>query len=522
MTDSPIANDSQPPRRNDATARLRRRSVFYLGLVLLIAIVVRLPDVGAPLWWDELVSIEGACGHVLATESLPRNILIETPFNALSVSNALPITRIWTSLDHEANPPLYYVLLRAWMSVFGHSDLAARSLSLVLGLGTICFTYRAACERLDPNASRIAALVSAVSITAVYYSQEVRAYAMLMCLSAAGMWLAERWAARGRSRGNMIGLTSVLLLLPLTHYFGVAPAAAIVLYLVIALRGRDRLYAALVTMIAGLLFAIVWGPWLLRLQIDPRRHAWLHSTADDSVLQTAIRILSAPARLLVAVPSDRLGWFVWSVALVVIPFVLWRRRPELRLPGLMMLCVIGLPAVRDLASSMTQLREVRYLVAAVPAAAVAVAALVATLRTRPQRVAALSVLLCGMSVSYLPMLRPWRLEWARVIESIQTTRGDRPAPLVIVSDHQRFGSSAPPLMALMRYAPSQARDVVMTEETGGLMLPQATLDHGEIVLLFCAGTQPMRPAQLRDWTVVNVIPASATRSDYALVHVRRN
>jgi len=476
-----------------------------------------LPGFAAPLWWDELVSIEAAYGHVLATESLPRDTLIDVAPNDLAPASAAPITKIWTSLEHEANPPLYYVLLRAWMMCFGHGDLSVRALSLVLGLATIVLTYATARQRLGSTPSLFVAVLMAVSVTAIYYAQEVRAYAMLMALTALAMLLAERWAVHGRTAAGRVGLTITLALLPLTHYYGIAPAAAVVLYVVIALRGRDRLWAIVVAGIAAMIFSIAWGPWLLKLQIDPRRHAWLQSSADDAAAQTVLRIAAAPARLLINVPPAFVGWFAWSILLLAAPLLLWRRSPALRLPGLILLAVIALPAFRDLAGGMTQLQHIRYLIAAVPAAAIAVSALLWWIRKPLHRGIGITLLLCVIAIGFHPRFFPHREQWSELIASIRHARSQRPTPLVIISDPERYHGNIAPLMALLRYAPDQARDVVLSEQSSQAQLPQQVIEGNEVVLLFCGGTQPLRPSQLRSWDVVG----STRLTDYTLLHVRR-
>ena len=40
-------------------------------------------------------------------------------------------------LRHDGNPPLYYLLLHVWMSIFGTSEAATHALSVVFGLLTI-------------------------------------------------------------------------------------------------------------------------------------------------------------------------------------------------------------------------------------------------------------------------------------------------------------------------------------------------------------------------------------------------
>ena len=56
---------------------------------------------------------------------------------ALSVGiSSHSLTAIPGVLRHDGSPPLYYMLLHVWMSVFGSSETATHALSLVFGLLT--------------------------------------------------------------------------------------------------------------------------------------------------------------------------------------------------------------------------------------------------------------------------------------------------------------------------------------------------------------------------------------------------
>lgn len=49
----------------------------------------------------------------------------------------LPANELWSSLQQSTHVPLYYPILRCWMSVFGESPTALRGLSVVCGLLTV-------------------------------------------------------------------------------------------------------------------------------------------------------------------------------------------------------------------------------------------------------------------------------------------------------------------------------------------------------------------------------------------------
>ena len=61
---------------------------------------------------------------------------------ALSVNIArLPVGDMLDALRHDGHPPLYYLLLHAWMAVVGEGDTAVRALSGIIGVATLPLAY---------------------------------------------------------------------------------------------------------------------------------------------------------------------------------------------------------------------------------------------------------------------------------------------------------------------------------------------------------------------------------------------
>lgn len=75
-------------------------------------------------------------------------------------------------------PPLYAVLLNRWLTAFGESDLAARSLSTVLSLLSLAIVYFLASWAINARAALLASLLQAVSPFDIYYAQEARMYGL--------------------------------------------------------------------------------------------------------------------------------------------------------------------------------------------------------------------------------------------------------------------------------------------------------------------------------------------------------
>ena len=96
----------------------RRPATILLGLavaVLLLALGLRLYRLdGQSFWYDEGTSV------LLAGRDLPT---------------------IARDAAADIHPPLYYFLLHYWTAAFGTSEIAARSLSVVLGVLLVAVTW---------------------------------------------------------------------------------------------------------------------------------------------------------------------------------------------------------------------------------------------------------------------------------------------------------------------------------------------------------------------------------------------
>ncbi len=91
-------------------------------------------------------------------------------------------------IRNDNHPPLYYLLLEAWTRIFGFSDFAIRSLSVILGVLNVLVLVKVA-QLVFPNKKglqKAVGLFLATSPFHIYYSQEARMYivaAFLTCLS---------------------------------------------------------------------------------------------------------------------------------------------------------------------------------------------------------------------------------------------------------------------------------------------------------------------------------------------------
>ncbi|MCX5770705.1 MAG: glycosyltransferase family 39 protein [Candidatus Hydrogenedentes bacterium] len=136
--------------------------VFAVLLVALAFRCYRLAD--EPLWHDETASI-----NYLDAPSFGDFVARERPGDPAMV------------------PLYFYIEYRLW-KLTGGSVIVLRVLSVVFGMMTVVITYATARRIFGPPAALVAAGCAAVAIQQVYYSQEIRMYALYGMAGALAMY----------------------------------------------------------------------------------------------------------------------------------------------------------------------------------------------------------------------------------------------------------------------------------------------------------------------------------------------
>lgn len=139
----------------------------------------------------------------------------------------------------ESAPPLYYALAWFWTQLTGTGEYGLRSLSALAGVATIPVAFLIGAELRGRRAGLMAAALVAVNPMLLWYSQEARAYALLVLLCSVSLLYCVRAQRSGRRRDfTAWGVASALALA--THYFAVFTLLAEALIL-LRRRGRESL-----------------------------------------------------------------------------------------------------------------------------------------------------------------------------------------------------------------------------------------------------------------------------------------
>ena len=178
----------------------------------------------------------------------------------------LPLGDLVDALRRDGHPPLYPVLLKGWMGVFGGGDFAVRSLSMVLATATLPLAWLAGRRLAGPVAGWSALALLALSPFAVRYASEARMYALVSLLTVLGVLLVAaglRQPSRLVGIGVAAGLAVVVAALLLTHYWSLWLVAAAAAFLaLVAVRQPSRRRAAGRLLVAVAVGCLAFLPWL--------------------------------------------------------------------------------------------------------------------------------------------------------------------------------------------------------------------------------------------------------------------
>jgi len=90
---------------------------------------------------------------------------------------------LFSSFYHENNPPLHFIILKLWVSLFGSSALAVRLPSILLSCLGLIYLYKISYKLFPTLPSFVICILFSFSPFHLLYSTTARAYELLLCLS---------------------------------------------------------------------------------------------------------------------------------------------------------------------------------------------------------------------------------------------------------------------------------------------------------------------------------------------------
>jgi 4-amino-4-deoxy-L-arabinose transferase-like glycosyltransferase len=315
----------------------------------------------------------------------------------------------------DNHPPLYYLLMKGWVSLAGSGEAALRIPSACASLLCLPLTYLLARRLSGTLTGWIATVLVAVSPFGIMAGQDARMYSLLGCLVVGSTLALVTSVERGRVVSWVVYGGTVAAMV-YTHYLGLLIVLA---HGVWVLGSQRKHLPAWVASVAAVL--LLYLPWLPSLWVQTLIHyrrcpdcghlsalrAYEHLTAAFGLLAFGGSLFGMPGYF----AGSRLS--LLAQVIVLLPFLVvlgwgagpaasgWRDRLLIVLPlGL----TLGATSVMALATAWFQPRWLSFLV---PLVAIQFANGVVALAarwSRPGREVAAGVLTCGLVAAGLPVL----------------------------------------------------------------------------------------------------------------------
>jgi hypothetical protein len=287
-------DQTSPTVVRSGTRRPARRLALpaAVGAVVVLGVLLRLHSASA-LWLDESLSVNIA---------------------------RLPLQDMPGALRRDGSPPLYYLLLHGWISLFGTDGTAVRALSTVFALAALPLAWLVGRRLRDPATGWVALLLLASSPFLVRYATETRMYALVVALVLLGA-LALHAAWQRPTAWRLAGVSVVCGLLMLTHYWSLYLLTVTGLVLLVAsVRGGHRRAArrCVVALAAGGLLFLPWLPSFL-YQARHTGTPWARTPGPGAVSATLNAWAGGSALWAAAL--------VWLLVALVVLALVGRRQP---------------------------------------------------------------------------------------------------------------------------------------------------------------------------------------------------
>jgi uncharacterized membrane protein len=272
--DVAVANNSPADKFSSVglNANLSDRSrLINLGVLfsIVLGVVFRVSNLGDKVFWgDEVYSLFRVLAHstIEMTGKIAQGNIVSASlvqqFQSFNSDHSLG--EVLKVLRHEDShiAPLYFMLGNLWLSLWGDSAAALRSLSVLFSLATLPGLYWLCLELFsDRLVAKCAVALMAVSPISLVFAQEARFYSLwfgLLIYAGAALLYALR-RNTGKSWGLFIGLATLALY---TNLLSVIPLTAYSLYAIAVYVRSDR-GRAIRAVTAYTVSLLTFSPWLV-------------------------------------------------------------------------------------------------------------------------------------------------------------------------------------------------------------------------------------------------------------------
>jgi len=247
--------------------KICQKDWILIGLILIINFIIKILHISeAPYWLDE--------SHFVFEAQKSFKGIVDEALN-------------------YPNSPLYVVLLGFWVKLFGISELATRSLSLLFHLLSVPLIFYFAKKYINKQAAFIAILIFSVSNLHLYYTHEARSYTIITFFTILSFYFFMELMRKPDSKTlTKYAATNTLLL-----YTQIVPIFAIFSQFLASLfyvrKNRSGFVSFIIgNIIAGAFFS-VWIFFNRYYKRDMAEAAWLEPPTVDQIYSIMVEFFNS-------------------------------------------------------------------------------------------------------------------------------------------------------------------------------------------------------------------------------------
>lgn len=196
------------------------------------------------------------------------------------------IGEIFLLTAKDSNPPLYYFLLHYWIRMFGHFEIALRSLSLVFFCMTayVFFLFLHKIFRYSPCRSFLYLLLFIANPVLHYYAFETRMYTMFAFFSLTSYYFFVQKNYKWYGVQVILGM--------LTHYFMVFVVMSQILYLFMDRKKTQEIKKHIHSLTVSFFFFLPWIIFVLISKPTIDNTFWISKPVPLTFIQLPAIILT--------------------------------------------------------------------------------------------------------------------------------------------------------------------------------------------------------------------------------------
>jgi len=208
-----------------------------------------------------------------------------------SVFRALhPIPWMIRESVNDPNPPLYFILLKGWISLFGISEFSTRAFSAIFSALTVFVLYYFARRFFNRETAFYVSLIFTVSQIHIYFSHETRGYTLIAFLAVLSFY----FYLQTISVPSILNMISYAITNTLLLYLHPVPVILIIIqFICLPLFRRDSRKGLFYIIAGQVITAVLFGVWILKNHWFSEMKSWIPPPDANELKELLVTYLNS-------------------------------------------------------------------------------------------------------------------------------------------------------------------------------------------------------------------------------------